>query len=58
MSSLERALLVCEFVDISHTDCWLLFGPGSTQVLAIEGVESTMEDVQARAKVYLSLSPR
>ena len=58
MASLEIAFLVCEFVDIFHIDHRLHSRPGSTQVLATEGVESTMEGAQARTKVYSSLSHR
>lgn len=58
MASLEIALLVCVFVDIFHIDHCLHSRPSSTQVLATEGVESTMEGAQARAKVYSSLSLR
>lgn len=58
MASLERALLVCEFVDIFHIDRCLHSRPSSTQVLATEGVESTMEGAQARTTVYSSLSLR
>lgn len=58
MASLEIALLTCEFVDIFQIDRCLHSRPGSTQVLASEGVESTMEGAQARTKVYSSLSRR
>lgn len=55
---MEIALLVWEFVDIFHIGCCLHSRPGSTQVLATEGVESTMEGAQTRTKVYSSLSLR
>ena len=54
----EIAFLVCEFVDIFHIDHRLHSRPGSTQVLAAEGVESTMEGAQPRTKVYSYLSHR